>query len=135
MSIRNIQFAVDGETGERKDLLKKVTWPMIVEAGLAHYENEKEPSEPAPTESAEQPPSAEKYYLMIEPAKGVHREFDALREDRWITVPFEEIKIGETFRVRDDANVLMVQGFKKFRRDGDPLTREGYEYVEVVALK
>lgn len=128
MSIRNIQFAVDGETGTRKDNLGKgVTWLKVVEAGIAALEGASEEKEEAP--------EAPKYKFRIAPDDGVLvREFDILKDNQWRTVPVDDIQIGDSFRVRDDGRVLEFENFKRFVKYDDVLKdSNGYIFIPVEA--
>lgn len=128
--IRNVQFAVPEKLGKAKDQLKKVTWPMIVEAGITHYQNTNG------TEKPEEEKTSENYYFRLDKEEKVLvREFDLLADNQWVMKPFEEIPIGATFRTRDDAAVLSVEGYKRFVRVGDPFVKDGQNYVEVTAIK
>ena len=124
---RNIHFATDTEWGERKDALgKTATWEKVVQAGIITLEKEmnKVPEEEALKEPA--------YFVLDKSPEALIREFDVLKDNMWVTVPFDAIPLKGVFRVREDATVIKTEGHKELIKLSQSFNKDGISYAEVI---
>jgi len=72
------------------------------------------------------------YYLKLDRDAGTGaREFDVFEAETkmWRTVPFVDIPKDAMFRIRDDGRVAIIEGLKHFRKIGDVVQKDGFNYA------
>lgn len=150
MGVKSTQIAYDKHWYDRKmSLGSGVTWQVILRAGIISLEELKkadklqdtvkflkiENDENSSTPRVEAPKAEEPKTIKIIINKPTHvkmRAFDVVRNNAYVTVPFEQIDLYESFRIRDDNKVVVVNGKKEFKLSKDIIKQGSIVIADVV---
>ena len=133
---RTVHFATDTSWGERKDNLgKAVTWQKVIETGISVLEgNSPKLVDKAVTTSGPVAPAEPGYFQLDKNDGAMIREFDMVKDNVWVTIPFSEIPLREKFRVREDHGVIKTDGHKEMIKLGESFSKDNANWAEVLPV-